>query len=77
MIEAHSVGAVQDTDYRGVRTLKQCLGYDIKQSNDKTPVMLELWGMWSTHSLLLLPGLLWLGVLVHGKALSMCQMLGI
>ena len=25
-------------------------GYDIKQSDGEAPVMLELWGMWSTPS---------------------------
>ena len=35
------------------------------------PVMLVLWGMWSTPSLLLLPGLLWLGVVALDRVLSM------
>ena len=35
--------------------------YDTKQSDGEAPVMLELWGMWSTLSLPLLPGLLWPG----------------
>ena len=35
--------------------------YDIKQSDGKAPVMLELWGMQSTPSLPLLPGPLWPG----------------
>ena len=34
----------------------KCPAFDIKQSAGKAPVMLELWGMQSAHSLLLLPG---------------------
>ena len=37
-------------------------GYDTKQSDGDAPMMLELWGMWSTLLLLLLPGPLWPGV---------------
>ena len=37
--------------------------YDIKQSDDLVPVMLELWGMWSTPSLPFLSGQLSEGVL--------------
>ena len=33
-----------------------CPGYDTKQSDGAVPVMLDLWGMWSTPSLPLLPG---------------------
>ena len=33
--------------------------------------MLELWGIQSTPSLLLLPGPLWLGVVAPDRALSM------
>ena len=55
-----SAGAVEYTDWREVRTrpplnTNECPSYDIKQSDDEGPV-LELWGMWSTPSLLLLPG---------------------
>ena len=35
------------------------------------PVMLELWGMQSTPSLPLLPGLLWPGMVAPDRALSM------
>ena len=35
--------------------------------------MLELWGMWSTTSLPLLLGPLWLGVVAPGRVLSMGQ----
>ena len=46
--------------------------YDIKQSDDEAPV-LEPWGMWSTPSLLSLPGPLWPGVVVSDRVLSMSQ----
>ena len=39
----------------------------------KAPVMLELWGMWSTPSLPLLPGPLWTEVVVPDKVLSIGQ----
>ena len=35
--------------------------------------MLEIWGMWSTPSLPLLPGPLWPGVVVPDRVLSMGQ----
>ena len=35
--------------------------------------MLELWGMWSTPSLSLLPGPLWPGLIAPDKVLSMGQ----
>ena len=41
----------------------ECPGYGTKPSDDEAPV-LELWEMWSTHSLLLLPGPFWPGVVV-------------
>ena len=37
-------------------------GYDTKHSDDEVPAILELWGMWGTPSLPLLPGPLWPGV---------------
>ena len=37
----------------------ECPVYETKKSNGEAPVMLELLGMQSTLSLLLLPGLLW------------------
>ena len=37
-------------------TSNECPGYDIKQSDSEVPIMLELWGMWSTPLLPLLPG---------------------
>ena len=42
--------------------VNECPGYDTKQSDGKVPVMLELWGMRSTPSLLSLQGLFFLGV---------------
>ena len=47
--------------------------YDNKRSNCETPVMLELWGMQSTHWLLVLPGLLWPEVVAPEMVLSMGQ----
>ena len=47
---------------RGVRTdppPNECHGYDTKQSGGEAPVILELWGMWSTLSLPLLPSPFW------------------
>ena len=46
-------------------------GYDTKQSDGEVPVMQELWGMWSTLSLPLLPGSLWPGMVAPDRALSM------
>ena len=46
-------------------------GYDIEQSDDEVPVMLELWGMQSTPSFPLLPGPLRPGVVAPDRALSM------
>ena len=48
-----------------------CPGYDTKQSDGEVPVMLELWGIWKTLSLLSLPGPLWPCVVAPGRALSM------
>ena len=58
---------------RGVRPLpaNKCPGYDTKQSDGEVPVILELWGIWST---LLLPSLqasLWPGTVAPDRALSM------
>ena len=41
---------------------KECFGYDTKQSDGEVLVRLELWEMWSTPSLPLLPGPLGIGV---------------
>ena len=57
---------------RGVRPpVKECPGYDTKQSDGEVPVMLGLWGIRSTSSLLSLPGPLWLVVVAPDSALSM------
>ena len=45
--------------------------YDIKQSDGEPPVMLDLWGMWSTLLLSLIPDPLWPGVVAPGRVLSM------
>ena len=47
----------------------KCPGYDTKQSDGEVPVMLELWGMLSTPSLLSLPGPLWPGVIAPDRVL--------
>ena len=42
-----------------------------KQSDSEVPVMLGVWGIRSTLSLPLLPGLLWSSVVAPDRALSM------
>ena len=44
--------------------------YDTKQSDGETLVILELGGIWSTPSLLSLPGPLWPGVVAPERVLS-------
>ena len=56
---------------RGVRLLNECLGYDTKQSDGVVSVMLGLWWIRSTPSLLLLPGPLWPGVVAPDRVLFM------
>ena len=46
--------------------------YDMKPSDGEAPV-LELWRIWSTSSLALLPGTPWLSVVVPVRAPSMSQ----
>ena len=58
---------------RVVRPPNETPGYDTKQSDGEVPVMQELWGMWSTPSLALIPGLLWPGVGAPDRALSTGQ----
>ena len=58
---------------KGVTTLSECPGYNTKQSDGQVPVILELWGMWSTSSLPSLPDPLWLGVVAADRILSMRQ----
>ena len=56
---------------RGVRIPQWVSWYDTKQSDGEAPVMLKLWGMQSTPSLLFLPGPLWPGVVAPDRVLSM------
>ena len=54
---AQSPGAVEYANYlsaEGEDSANECPGYDTKLSDGKAPV-LELWGMWNTPSLPLLP----------------------
>ena len=51
----------------------ECPGYDIKQSDGRATVMLELGGMQSTPSFRLLLGQLWLGVVALDGVLSKGQ----
>ena len=50
----------------------KCPEYDIKQSDCESPA-LDIWGMWSTPSLPLLPCPLWPGVVALDRVLSMGQ----
>ena len=53
--------------------LQRMSWYDTKQSDHEVPVMLELWGMQSTPSLLSLPGSLCPGMVAPNWILSMAQ----
>ena len=53
----------------------ECPGYDTKQTDGETSVLLRLWGMQSTPSLPLLLGPLWSEVIVPEKVLSMGQII--
>ena len=69
---AQSAGAVEYTDVQRVRPPpNECPVYDTKQSDGEVPVMLELWGIWSTPSLPLSPGPLWPDMVVPDRVLSM------
>ena len=73
---AQSAGAVEYTDCIstvGKDSSKECPRYDTKQSDGEVPVMLELWGIWSTPSLPLLPDPLGLGVIAPDRVLSVGQ----
>ena len=50
-----------------------CPGYDTKQADGEVPVMLALWGMWSTPSLPLFPGPLWPRAMALNRVLFMGQ----
>ena len=56
-----------------VRPPNECPRYDTKRTDGKVPVMLKLWGMWSTPSLPSLPGPLRPGVVTPDRVLSMGQ----
>ena len=61
--------------YSGIRPhphRKEYPRYDTKQY-DGEALILEIWGMWSASSLLLLPVALWAGVVVHVRILFMVQ----
>ena len=55
----------------GIEPTKECPGYDTKQSDGEASVMRELWGMRSTSWLPSLLGLLWRGVVLPDRVLSM------
>ena len=59
--------------WRGVRLPNERPGYDTKQSDGEASVMLDFWGVWSTSSLPLLPGPLWLRMVAPDRLLSMGQ----
>ena len=54
-------------------TASECRRYDTKQFDGEAPVMLRLWGIWSTPYSSLLTGPLWPGVVAPDRVLSMCQ----
>ena len=68
---AAAVEYVNCISAEGSDSPNECPGYDIKQSDGEAPVMLLLWGMRSTPSLPSFPGLLWPGVVVSDRVLSM------
>ena len=75
MTSRYLAGAVEYTDCISVERQdphNKCPGYDIKPSDGEAPA-LEIWGMWSTPLLPLLPGSLWLGVIAPDRVLSMAQ----
>ena len=70
---AQSAGGVEYTDCifaEGWDPLNKCPGYDTKQSDGEVLVMLGLWGMQSTPSLLLFPAPLWPRMVAPDRALS-------
>ncbi len=73
---AQTAGSVEYTNCTSAERkypINEYPGYDTKQSDGEVPVMLELWGMWRTPSLPLLPSNLWLGVVSPDGVLSMGQ----
>ena len=73
-----STEAVKYTDYNSAEGWNPpqngCPGYDAKQSDGKVPVMLELWGMWSTPSFPSVSDPLWPRELASDRVLSMCKL---
>ena len=55
------------------KTLQRMSCYDTKQSDGEAPVIMELWGMWSTPSLPSLPSRLWPGVVAPDMVFTMDQ----
>ena len=72
MYLAQLAGAVEYTDCFSAAHHEHP-GYDTKQSDGEVPVMLDLWGMWSTSSLPSLPVPLRPGVVAPDRVLSMGQ----
>ena len=72
---AGTVEYVDCISAEGVKTslCNNCLGYDIKQSDAKAPVLLDHWEVQSTTSLPSLPGPLMPGVVAHDRVLLMRQ----
>ena len=73
---AQLAGAVEYTDCtsaEGYDSQRVSWIYDTKQSDDEVQVMLELWRMWSTLSLPLLPGPLRPRVVALDRVLSLDQ----
>ena len=71
-MKAQSAHIIQYTDCISAwHPINECPDYDIKQSDCKASVMLELWGMQSIPSLLSLPGPLWTDEVAPDRVLSM------
>ena len=68
---AKSIGTVKYTDLIPAEgldpTTNQFPVHEAKQFDGEAPEVLELWGMWSTHSLLSLLDILWPGVEALGR----------
>ena len=70
-IKIQNVEYIDCTSAEGHDPPNECSAYHIKNSDDKVPVMQELWAMWGTNSLVLLQGLLWPGVGATDRVLRM------
>ena len=72
---AQLVGAAENTDCFSADgedpRPNEFTGYDTQQSGGEASVMLEIWGLQSTPSLLSLTGPLWPGVVAPDRVLSM------